>query len=545
MHLIQLNAVIFRDGLTDAVYTFGDIQNLAEKFGRGLVSQYDWKRGDVLAISSLNDIDMAPVVFGALWAGGTVSTANSGYTVSELSHQLRDSGAKCVVTQIANIATVKEACRIVGISEDRIVLLGSGHDPSRQLQHWSDIHQLSFTAQQVEIDSKMDSAFLVYSSGTTGKPKGVKLSHDNIISNILQLQEAEGYNLTWDGTGTVPGIPLPQPNSGGDKILACLPFFHIYGLTVLLHSPVYSGVTTVVMPRFSVDAWCELVQKYRITYSYIVPPIVLHLAKHPAVSSYDLSSLRMTQSGAAPLTRELIEQVFKRVNIRIKQGYGLSETSPCLYQGSWGNWQVDIGSCGTLLPNLEAKICEPSGNSGENATAWTHRELPLGAAGELYVKGPNVFKGYHNNAEATAECLSPDGWFRTGDVGYITERGNLFITDRVKELIKYKGFQVPPAELEGYLIEFPGIGDCAVVGIYNEELATEVPRAYIVREDTSKSLDIDKLQKWFSTRVANYKRLRGGIRVVDQIPKNASGKILRKELREMARKELDRSSSKL
>ncbi|KAH8656262.1 hypothetical protein BGZ61DRAFT_434597 [Ilyonectria robusta] len=538
---------IFRDGLTDKTYSFGDLQRLSEQFGQGLRSQYDWRRGDVLAISSLSEIDMPPVIFGALWAGGTVTTSNPGYTVGELSHQLRDSGAKAIVTQYSDIEKVKKACRAVGIAEDYIILLGSEKDPMARLKHWTSIRSLSSIRQFVarRLDPKIDTAFLVYSSGTTGKPKGVKLSHYNITSNVLQLQVAEGFNLTWDGSRTTRDIPLPEPGTGGDKILACLPFFHIYGLTVLVHSPLYSGVTTVVLPRFNVDIWCQLVEKQRITYSYIVPPIVLHLAKHKSVSTYDLSSLRMTQSGAAPLTRELIERVYKRLKIRIKQGYGLSETSPCLYQGSWDAWDVDIGSCGALLPNLEVKICEPLHSSRDNATATTARELPPGEVGELHVMGPTVFKGYHNNPEATAECLSPDGWFRTGDVGYINARGNLFITDRVKELIKYKGFQVPPAELEGYLLDFPGIIDCAVVGLYDKDLATEVPRAYVVTDAASGPLDSNELQRWFAGRVASHKKLRGGVRVVDVIPKNASGKILRKELKEMARKESEANRAKL
>lgn len=523
------------------------MKQFAEDFGKGLRSQYDWQKGDVLAISSLSDIDMPPIIFGALWARGTVSTANPGYTVREISHQLQDSGAKCVVTHYSNIETVKEACGIVGIADDHIIILGDKKDSTGRFKHWTSVCNLGkstrFAAQK--LDPKNDAAFLVYSSGTTGKPKGVKLSHYNITSNVLQLQVAEGFNLTWDGSKTTRDIPLPEPRTGGDKILACLPFFHIYGLNVLALSPLYSGVTTIVLSRFDVDTWCQLVQKHKITYSYVVPPIVLYLAKHPTVSSYDLSSLRMTQSGAAPLTRELIEQVYKRLGIRIKQGYGLSETSPCLYQGAWDSWDVDIGTCGALLPNLMVKICEPFDNSSGDAAAAMPRELGLGETGELHVKGPNVFEGYHGSPKATAECLSSDGWFRTGDVGYINERGNLFITDRVKELIKYKGFQVPPAELEGYLVDFPGVVDCAVIGIYNKELATEVPRAYVVTEDPLKPLDITELQRWFSSRVANHKKLRGGIRLVEQIPKNASGKILRKDLKAMALAESEAIPAKL
>lgn len=538
---------IFRDGLTNNTYSYGDVRRLALQFGRGLTARYDWRRGDVLAISSLNDVDMPPVVFGALWAGATVSTSNPGYTAPELTYQLKNSGARCVVTQHGNLDMVQKACRAAGIPQSNIIILGHQEDRSAQLQHWSSICSLGSgkDTPACKIDPQNDAAFLVYSSGTTGKPKGVRLTHYNITSNVLQLQVAEGNNLTWDGSHTVSDIPLPKAGSGGDKILACLPFFHIYGLTVLVLSPVYSGVTTVVMPRFNVDKWCHLVQKHGITYSYIVPPIALHLAKHPSVSSYDLSSLRMTQSGAAPLTRELIEQVENRVNIRIKQGYGLSETSPCLYQGVWEEWKVDSGSCGALLPNLEAKICAPVDDSDPGNAMQDAQELEPGMVGELYVRGPNVFKGYHDNAEATADCLSGDGWFRTGDIGYFTARGNLFVTDRVKELIKYNGFQVPPAELEGYLLEFPGIVDCAVIGVFDKEKATEVPRAYLVTEPGSKELDTKGLHAWFNSRVANYKRLRGGVRLVRAIPKNASGKILRKELRVMANKEAGIGTPKL
>ncbi|KFY38639.1 hypothetical protein V494_04270 [Pseudogymnoascus sp. VKM F-4513 (FW-928)] len=528
---------IYVDGLTDRAYNFGEVRELAEDFGKGLRSKYDWQKGDVLAISSLSDIDMPPIIFGALWAGGTVSTANPGYTVSELSHQLRDCGAKCVVTHYSNIEAVKKACSAVGIAEDRIIILGDQKDATGKLKHWKNVRNISgatrYSARKV--DPKNNTALLVYSSGTTGKPKGVKLSHCNIISNILQLQAGEGFNLTWDGSKTTRDIPKPEAGRGGDKVLACVPFFHIYGLTNLVHGAAYKAITTVVLPRFEVEKWCQLVQKHRITYSYVVPPIVLHMAKHPSFSSYDLSSIRMVQSGAAPLTRELINQVYARLGIRIKQGYGLSETSPTIYSGAWDGWDVDIGTCGVLLPNQQVKICEPVDSSRDHDPTATPRELQPGEEGELHVKGPNVFLGYHNNAKATAECLSSDGWFRTGDVGRVNEQGNLFITDRVKELIKYKGFQVAPAELEGLLVDFPGVMDCAVVGIYNKDLATEVPRAYIVTEDPSKPVDIDELQKWFSGRVASHKKLRGGIELIEQIPKNASGKILRKILKEKAR----------
>ncbi|KAK5400869.1 hypothetical protein LTR06_011180 [Exophiala xenobiotica] len=240
------------------------------------------------------------------------------------------------------------------------------------------------------------------------------------------------------------------------------------------------------MEWFEIERWCALVERHAITFSYIVPPMALLLCKHKAVPSYDLSSIHMTNSGAAPLSKEVIDASYRRTGIRIKQGYGMTETCPTVFNQTWDDWDRPVGSTGQLLPNVEAKICEPLEESGSEpgekhmAVQSESEGLGLGEIGELYVRGPNVFLGYHNNAAATRDCLSPSGWHRKGDVGYIDARGNLFITDRVKELIKYKGNSVAPAELEGYLLDHPLVDDCAVVGIQSTALGTEVPTAYVV-----------------------------------------------------------------
>ena len=526
-----IHIVIFQDALTNKTLRFADVHTQAEKFGRGLAHRFSISKGDVVLVCSLSHIEMPVVILGALWAGAIITTANPDYTIGELRHQIQDSGASVVITNDHAFDKVGKACASCNISSDRLMLLGGDLEGSRQSRHWSSTCTSDLQSPPcLSIASEKDVAFLVYSSGTTGKPKGVRLSHYNVISNILQYQAAESGSMSWDGSKTSGGIPFP---SGGDRILACLPFSHIYGLTILALSPIYSGVTTFVLPRFNLKMWCQLIQKHKITFSYVVPPIVLHLAKDPSVTDYDFSSLRMTHSGAAPLTRELVEIVYNRLGIRVKQGYGLSETSPCLYQGTWEDWNVDIGSCGALLPNIEAKICVPVDESNVHSTTLAPRSLPQGEIGELHVRGPNVFLGYHNNQAATLGCRSEDGWFRTGDVGYINSRGNLFITDRVKELIKYKGFQVAPAELEGHLLEFSGVSDCAVLGVWDNKLATEVPRAYIV----SQNVDIHDLMEWYKSRVVSYKLLRGGIKVIESIPRNASGKILRRKLKERAQAE--------
>jgi 4-coumarate--CoA ligase len=423
-------------------YTYSDLKSSSVDFAKGLRSTFNFTKGDVLGLFVPNDIDVPAVVLGTLWLGGIVSPANPGYTVAELAYQLKDSGAKILCTTLANLDVARKAAKEVGIPDSSIILLGHETDSSRKFKHWTNIRNLDGLQRYrpVKFSPKIDLAFLVYSSGTTGRPKGVRLTHHNMTSNIQQVRSADPW-LTWNGTATPPNtdIPLPAKNSGGDKILACLPFFHIYGLNCLVLSPIYTGVTTIVMSRFDLEKWCQIVQSRQITFSFIVPPIVLLLCKSPLVSNYNLKSLRMTNSGAAPLTRELVENLYERTGVKVKQGYGLSETSPTIFMQKWEDWLSAVGTTGVMVPNCLAKFCAVPGSDG-NEESDGSKELRRGETGELYVRGPNVFGGYHNNRIATAECLDEEGWFRTGDVGFLDERGNLTITDRVKELIKYKGW---------------------------------------------------------------------------------------------------------
>lgn len=313
----------------------------------------------------------------------------------------------------------------------------------------------------------------------------------------------------------------------------------------MIHAGTYTGYELVVMPKFDIEQFCAHVQNFKITYSFVAPPVVLLLGKHPVVEKYDLSTLRMMNCGAAPLTRELVETTSSRIKVGIKQGYGLSETSPTTHMQPWHEWDKTIGSVGKLVCNMEAKYMTTPEDDSEPV------EVPLGQVGELYMRGPNVFLGYHKNKKATEGCLSADGWFRTGDVGYQDKNFDFYITDRVKELIKYKGFQVPPAELEGLLVNNELVDDVAVIGVYSEEHGSEVPRAYVVRSAKSKSSgssDSDEAAKivgWMHSKVAQHKRLRGGVRFVDVIPKSVSGKILRRVLKEQAKKEQETPKAKL
>lgn len=348
---------------------------------------WDWQKGDVIGLYTPNSIDVPAVIWGTHWAGGIPSPANPGYTAAELAFQLKDSGAKALVTQLPFIKEACEAAKMVGIPEDRIILLGDQRDPANRFKYFKNIRATSGATRyrRTKANPEKDLAFLVYSSGTTGHPKGVMLSHRNIVSNVLMLNAGEGGNLTWQR----------------DRLISFLPFFHIYGLTCLVHQAINVGLELVVMAKFDLAKFCAHVQNFKCTFAYVVPPVVLMLGKNEVVSKYDLSSMRMMNSGAAPLTKELVDAVYNRLKIPIKQGYGLSETSPTTHTQPWERWQSTIGSVGTLLPNQIAKYMSPE-----------EKEVPAGETGELWIKGPNIFMGYLNNAEGTKNALTEDGYFK-------------------------------------------------------------------------------------------------------------------------------------
>jgi len=358
---------------TGRTYSWADLRSASIEFGKGLRALWKWKKGDVLALYTPNSIDTPIVTLGAIWAGGIVSPANPLYTVEELSFQLKDSGAKAIVTQKPYLKIAVEAAHKVGIPENRIILIGSSQDISRRHRHFTSIQSTGYTGQYAKtpIRPKEDLAFLVYSSGTTGLPKGVCLTHHNIVANILQAEYVEGSQ--WAPHGGYDGK--------GEKQLGVLPFFHIYGLTCVVLSSVYSGWQLVVLERFDMEKALQAIQNYRITFMYIPPPMVLAFGKHPSVDKYDLSSLKVLHSGAAPLTKELTEGVWNRLKVPVKQGYGLSETSPVSHCQRVYEWAKFMGSVGKLLPNMEAMIVDENGkevSDGEVCLYCSNKSLLVG-----------------------------------------------------------------------------------------------------------------------------------------------------------------------
>jgi acyl-CoA synthetase (AMP-forming)/AMP-acid ligase II len=481
------------DGPSGRSLTYGELASSVRRLAAGLAAR-GFGRGDVLAVYMPNLPEYAVAFHGVASAGGMCTTINPLYTANELAHQLEDSGARLLLTVPAFLEAAKEAAAKAGVEE--VVVVGEGDATS-----FSDLLGDEGSAPEPDLDHASDLAVLPYSSGTTGLPKGVMLTHRNLVANLCQVQ----VSLPIDAT---------------DVLIGCLPFFHIYGMTVIMNQGLRSGATIVTMPRFDLEQFLELLERHRVTRAYLVPPIALALAKHPAVDERDLSALRTIMSGAAPLGGEVAERVADRVDCTVIQGYGLTETSPVTHQIRPGAGNRP-GSIGQPLPSTECRVVDPD----------TGSDADPGERGEVWIRGPQVMSGYLNNADATAATLDADGWLHTGDVATVDEDGYFRIVDRLKELIKYKGFQVAPAELEALIITHPAVADVAVIGVPDEE-AGELPKAFVV--PSGDELDGDELMAWITEQVAPQKRIRM-VEVTEEIPKSPSGKILRRLLMDRER----------
>ena len=353
-----------------------------------------------------------------------------------------------------------------------------------------------------------DIAVLPYSSGTSGVPKGVMLTHHNIISNIFQMEDRSLLYLYEDNT----------------TLLGVLPFFHIYGMVVILFSSLHAGSKIVSLPKFEPELFLSAMEKHKTNIVNLVPPLLLFLAKHPLVEKYDLSCIDQIMTGAAPLGGDIVHSAKERLNCRlIRQGYGLTETSPVTHilPDTFGFSKAQ--SVGVPLRSIDVKIMDIE----------THEALPANKEGELWIRGPNIMKGYLNLPEVTKSCIVDNGWFRTGDIGYFDSDGCFYITDRLKELIKVKGFQVAPAELEALLQSHDKISDAAVIGVPDERFG-EAPKAFVVKKDAA--LQEKDVEEFVGSRVAAHKHLAGGVEFIEAIPKSASGKILRRVLKEKEQK---------
>jgi acyl-CoA synthetase (AMP-forming)/AMP-acid ligase II len=486
------------DALSGRTITYRQLYESVHRVAAGL-SVRGFRKGDVFAIYSPNIPEYAVAFHAVSLIGGTLTTLNPLYTSEEVEHQLKDARARYLLTVPALFDKAKQAAAHANVEEIFVFGECDGATPFAALYAKGGAGDEQ-EVPQVEIDPHEDVVVLPYSSGTTGLPKGVMLTHENLIANTLQVQACE----------------LIRED---DTLICVLPLFHIYGMVVIMNVGLYTGARIVVMPRFDLESFLKNMQDYGVTLAHVVPPIMIALAQHPSVDNYDLSKLRTLFSGAAPLSEKLARACSERLNCSIRQGYGMTETSPAIHLTPS---EFDLSKCGSIgqcVPNTECKIVD----------VQTGEPLGCGQEGEICMRGPQMMKGYLNRPEATAATIDADGWLHTGDIGYCDGDGHFYIVDRLKELIKYKGMQVAPAELEALLLTHPAVADAAVVPLADEE-AGELPKAFVVRRPGADApVTADELKEFVAARVAPYKKIRK-LEFIEQIPKSASGKILRRLL---------------
>ncbi|KAL3113069.1 hypothetical protein niasHT_013534 [Heterodera trifolii] len=506
------------------VTTFGQFLSKTHSAAHFLHS-IGFSSGDVACVILPNCWHFFAIFLAASMQKGCISPVSTLLNEIELARIFNETKCKvvfCADSLLERILATRPLCPYLKY----VVLISTTHCqsavslPNSQFQsvfHWSDAvdssNSVDLSRPLPKIDVEKDVMFMPFSSGTTGLQKGVMLSHRNvgtmarIFSSHLEKQMLRKMEPNWDWSK--------------EHIMLHLPFYHVYGFVLGLNSLLCGG-SGVVFGRFDLDLFCRTVQNYQVKIAFLVPPILVLLAKSAASSRYDLSSLKLIMTGAAPVGTDLLDKVRRRIPSlkQICQGYGMTEQSMCSHLSVFGS--DDSKTVGRLISNFEMKVVDIE----------SRKPLGVGQKGEICTRSPTTMLGYLNRAEATAETIDEDGWLRTGDIGFFDENGRTFVVDRLKELIKVKGFQVAPAELEDLLLSHAGIKDCAVVGVA-DELAGEVPKAFVVRTD--QTLTESEVKRFVREKVASYKQL-GSVEFVDEIPKSASGKILRRMLREKGTK---------
>jgi len=502
-------------GMTNRKFTYYEIRQACKRFAASLKKR-GASSGQVLAVLLPNVPEYAIVSLGAIEADLIVTMINPIYTPFELAHQFKDSGASGVVTIPELLPKVFEAQQLMngpGVKPLYIISIkGKGPRPDGVWDFEEMLDPMVDTSILKKSRSNRDLAFMPYSSGTTGLSKGVLLSHRNILANIMQTGHPE-INHFVETTANYQDV-LPS----------ILPFYHIYGLTMILLRGLSNGCKLVTLPKLESKSFLNILIEHKATLLYVVPPIVLLLGQNKSITDEHFQSVRLICNGAGPVKEADAEKVLARTknkNVRFCQAYGMTESSPAVFV-SRNSSLFDYLTVGPPISNTLARVVDPSDSTVEYGP---------GETGEIQVKGPQVMMGYHNNPEATANTISPEGWLSTGDIGYYNDKKEFFIVDRIKELIKVQGYQVPPAELEGILRTHPAVLDAAVIGVPDDRTG-EAPLAYVVLDPDRPAASEADMKTFVAERVAPYKQISAGVRFVESLPKSAAGKILRRLLKD-------------
>ncbi|KAG4071084.1 hypothetical protein HA402_002756 [Bradysia odoriphaga] len=498
-------------GSSGRTYKYGEIQFMSDRLARAYLAirACNLKKNDTIGVLLPNIPEFVPAVLGANKAGLRITFANPLYTPEEICRQFEIANVKMMVT-IPQLLPVSNYLRANLSCYRGTICIGGSDDRDNNVFDFQSLIKTEHVSDLPTVSPK-DIAVVPFSSGTSGLPKGVLLSNENCVANLCQL--------------VTPGFsrysnPIAR---GNDNILSIPPYFHIYGFNGILNLSLRSGCNLISIPKFTPEDYIKSLVTYKPSVLFLVPSLMLFLASHPSVTKQMLEPVCEVLVGAAAATPQLQEKFRSKcaADISIRQGYGMTESSPVTLLTPWKVNNTKSGSCGQLVPNTEARIvCTDDGTS-----------LGPDKSGELQFRGPQVMQGYLNNEEATNETLDKDGWLKTGDIGYYDSDYYFYIIDRTKELIKVKGMQVSPTELENIITEIDGIADVAVCGIENE-FSGEVPRAYVVLKPNSQ-LSGNDIIGHVQEKCIKYKWLEGGVKFVRAIPRNPSGKILRKDLRSL------------
>lgn len=492
-------AIVFRDKRM----TYGELNAVSDRFAAAL-TEMGVERGDRVALFLPNVPQFIVSYFGVLKAGAVITAVSPLFKERGLQHQLNNSEAETIVALDSLYPTVKSVKKKTKLK--RVILTGAEESRFKEPEVYSFqdlIKESPRKPSRPEINPKEDLAALQYTGGTTGLPKGAMLTHFNLLSNAVAF-------ATW-----------LQLREGKERFLTALPMFHIYGMTTSMNAAVYAAGTIVLVPRFDPKEILETIEKHQITVFCGVPTMYIVVINHPEVARYNLSSIRFCVSGGSTLPPDVQRRFMDLTGGVLIEGYGLSEASPVTHVNPPDRTMrtVKIGSIGLALPDTEAKIVD-----SETGV----KTLPYGGLGELVVRGPQVMKGYWRMPEETENTLR-GGWLHTGDIAKMDEDGYVYIVDRKKDLIKYKGYSVYPREVEDVLYEHPAVKICAVVG-KPDPIAGEVPKAFIVLKDGANASE-EEIMGFIKEKVAPYKRVRE-VEFRESLPMTSVGKVLRKKLRE-------------